>query len=92
MQLTLDISSQAEKFLSKRSGKELRQLSEKIDQLCGNPFPGDATNVSGYASFKKVDQGEFRIIYGVETEALKILIVERRNDDEVYKVLRRMFK
>jgi mRNA interferase RelE/StbE len=37
----------------------------------------------------RVDIGEYRIIYEVEGNTLCIILIGKRNDDEVYKKLRR---
>lgn len=33
--------------------------------------------------------GEYRIVYHVEDQILEILLIEKRNDSEVYKKLKR---
>jgi mRNA interferase RelE/StbE len=37
-----------------------------------------------------MDVGEYRIIYAVEGEGVEILIVGKRNDDEVYRLWERL--
>jgi mRNA interferase RelE/StbE len=36
-----------------------------------------------------VDSGEYRIVYDVTEDAVRIIIVGKRNDDEVYRLLDR---
>ena len=87
--LKIDISKQAAKFLKiKRQPKLNVQLVTKIRELRDDPSPQDSKKLSGYP-FKRVDTGEFRIVYEVKDETLYILIVGKRNDDEVYKTLDR---
>ena len=74
--------------MSKRQPKESNQLVTTILELRSNPTPQDSKKRSGYP-FKRVDIGEYRIIYEIEGDTLNILVVGKRNDDEVYKVLKR---
>ena len=89
--LKINISRQAKKFLKiKRQPKINKQIANKICELRVNPKPQDSSDLTGYP-FKRVDAGEYRIIYIVENDILEILIIGKRNDDEVYKVLKRQF-
>ncbi|MCK4824004.1 hypothetical protein KA005_50090 [bacterium] len=53
-----------------------------------NPEPHDSKELKGYP-YRGTDIGEYRIIYCVEKDILKIAIVGKRNDSEVYKKLAR---
>lgn len=53
-----------------------------------NPRPADSRTLAGYP-FLRADIGEYRIIYRVEGNCLKVALVDKRNDDEVYKKFRR---
>jgi len=91
MPLTINYSKQASKFLTSLKGnKQGRLLVQKIIALSHHPHPQDSATLKGYAGVYRVDQGEFRILYESEGERLRVLIVGRRNDDEVYKVLKRL--
>lgn len=86
--LDIDFSSQAIKFLKKISGKPAKQIKQKIQEMRDNPYPQDSAKLSGYR-FHRVDCGEYRIIYFVNGNTLEIKICGKRNDDEVYKKLKR---
>jgi mRNA interferase RelE/StbE len=51
----------------------------------------DSKLLAGYASYRRVDIGEFRIIYRYESaqDTVTIVMVGKRNDDEVYRKLSR---
>ncbi|MBS1958376.1 MAG: hypothetical protein JST80_02795 [Bdellovibrionales bacterium] len=55
-----------------------------------NPEPHDSQVSKGHAPLRRVDVGEYRIIYIVEGDVLKIALVGKRNDDEIYKQLKRL--
>ncbi|MEO0443343.1 MAG: hypothetical protein AAFZ92_06325 [Pseudomonadota bacterium] len=38
---------------------------------------------------RRIDCGEYRIVYRVEDQSLLVLIIGKCNDDEVYKILDR---
>jgi mRNA interferase RelE/StbE len=86
--LNIDFSSSAVKVLKKLSGKPAKQIKKKIEELREQPYPQDSSKLVGY-SYHRVDSGEYRIIYKVNGEVLEIKIVGKRNDDEVYKKLKR---
>lgn len=69
--------------------KHRRQIAEKILALQNDPLPHDSEHLKGF-HFRRADVGEYRIIYRIEEPLLKVYIVGKRNDDEVYKQLRRL--
>lgn len=69
--------------------KQFKQVVRKILSLMEEPMPTDSINLSGYP-YRRADMGEYRIIYRVEKDLLKVALVGKRNDDEVYKKLKRL--
>ena len=88
--LKVNLSHQSAKFIKKLSTKHARQVATKITELRSNPYPQDSLKLKGY-SYQRTDVGEYRIVYQVEAEILEILLIGKRNDDEVYKQLKRKF-
>lgn len=87
--LTLDLTRQAKDFLDQLDPKRFRQVVKKVLALMENPQPADSKPLQGYP-FWRADVGEYRIIYRVEENCLKVALVDKRNDDEVYKRLSRL--
>jgi mRNA interferase RelE/StbE len=88
--LKVEISKRSAKFLSKLPPKHGRQLGMKIQELRSNPNPPDSKKLKGYESLRRTDMGEYRIVYFAENDTLKVVLVGKRNDDEIYKQLRRL--
>jgi mRNA interferase RelE/StbE len=88
--MNLDISKRAYKTLSDLQTKQFRQVMLKILSLTQNPHPNDFIKLKGYEYYNRVDSGEFRIVYIVEKNSIKIELVGKRNDDEVYKKLQKL--
>ncbi len=88
--LKIDISKRAQKVLRQLPPKHGRQLAAKILQLSNDPYPNDAKELKGHAPLWRATAGEYRIIYRVADDTLLIEIVSKRNDDEVYRQLRRL--
>ena len=86
----LDLTPKAQKFLSKLPAKQFRQIVVKVFALLENPEPQDARPLKGY-SFHRVDSGEYRIIYEFNDDVVFIILIGKRNDDEVYRHLKRSF-
>ena len=86
--LKIDLSKDSEKFLRRVQSKHGRQIAQKLQQLRENPSPHDSEQLKGYV-FLRADIGEYRIIYEIAADVLKIILIGKRNDDEVYKKLKR---
>jgi len=85
--LKLDITKQAAKFFRSLPAKQYRQVFNKIPALMEDPEPPDSSPLIGYP-YRRADIGEYRIIYRVEEDCLKVALVGKRNDDEVYRQLK----
>ena len=80
--LKLLVSKKAQKFLDDLPPKQFRQIVKKVFALLENPKPHDSEELRGYP-FLRNDIGEYRIIYDVEGDTLRLILVGKRNDDEV---------
>jgi mRNA interferase RelE/StbE len=86
--LKLDFSRQASNFLEDLPAKQFKQVMGAVLALLKNPYPEDSEKLSGY-DYRRKDIGEYRVIYRVDGETLKVPVVGKRNDDDVYKILKR---
>jgi mRNA interferase RelE/StbE len=88
--LKLEIKRPAYDCLTGLQAKQFRQVMLSIIALTKNPYPNDSKKLAGYPYYR-VDAGEFRIIYDIESdETVRVIIAGKRNDDEVYKRLRNL--
>jgi mRNA interferase RelE/StbE len=91
--LRIDISRQAGRFLKRLPPKQGRQLAVKIMLFGENPMAHDSVRMKGSASvYRRTDVGEYRIIYQVAGDILKVVLIGKRNDNEVYRKLQRRLK
>ncbi|MEZ5691601.1 MAG: type II toxin-antitoxin system RelE/ParE family toxin [Rickettsiales bacterium] len=89
--LKIDIYPKAKKFIAKIPNKHARQILTKIYQLQTNPKLQDSKQLQGYDNvYLRTDSGEYRIIYRYTEDILYIILIGKRNDDEVYKKLKRL--
>jgi mRNA interferase RelE/StbE len=77
------------KFLSDLAGKQYKQIVAKILDLAKDPEPLDSQPLHGYEELRRIDSGEFRVVYRYDDDTAFIEIVGKRNDDEVYRDLKR---
>lgn len=84
--LKLLVSKKAQKFLDNLPPKQFRQIIKKVFALLENPRPHDSEELQGYPFFRN-DVGEYRIIYDVQRDTLRLIVVGKRNDEEVYRHL-----
>ena len=89
--LKIEISKRAEKFIRTLPVKQKRQIIGKILDLRTNPEPHDSIRLKGYEQYRRTDVGEYRIIYFVrDSVVLVIFLAGKRNDDDIYKQLKRL--
>ena len=84
--LKLLVSKRAQKFLDNLPPKQFRQIMKKVFSLLENPRPHDSEELRGYP-FLRNDAGEYRIIYDVQGDTLRLILVGNRSDAEVYRQL-----
>lgn len=77
----------ARKFLDTLPAKQFRQIMLRVLKLLEDPHPQDSEQMTGYP-FLRNDIGEYRIIYDVQGDTLRLLVVGKRNDSAVYKDLK----
>lgn len=80
----IDLSKRAGQFLKDRPAKQAKQITQKILSLGQNPMPSDSKKLTG-TEYYRVDSGEFRIIYDFTETIVRIVLVGKRNDGEVYR-------
>ena len=93
--IRLQLSKHAKKTLTKLPKKHAGQLKTKIMALLEDPYPTDSKALKGkkYQAYKlrRADSGEYRIVYAHEAGVLKVYVVAKRNDDEVYRKVATLF-
>jgi len=88
--LALKLSRQAGRFIKTLPPKQYKQVVSTMLALLNNPEPHDSKQLKGSKdNNRRADIGEYRIIYRVEGDDLLVLVIGKRNDDEVYKILNR---
>jgi mRNA interferase RelE/StbE len=84
----LDITKDAYKFLRDLQAKQYRQVGQKVLSLLVDSEPNDAGKLVGY-EYWRTDVGEYRIVYRFDKETVFVILIAKRNDDEIYKRLAR---
>ena len=76
-----------EKDLRRLPKKLVPRVMERIEKLKDEPFPHGATKLEGADRLYRVRQGDYRIVYEVDTDAKQITILYLRHRSEVYRNL-----
>lgn len=87
--MKLDLTKQAASFLDGLPSKQYKQVASRVHGLMREPNPHDVKHIHGRPGYRRVDVGEYRIIYAVEGDTIKVPVIGKRNDDEVYRILDR---
>ncbi len=85
-----DIYLDALEFIQTLDPKRAAQIWKKIQQLCEDPTSGNNRKLEG-SSFSRMRAGDYRIIFEVEGEKLNVILVGPKQNDEVYKTLKRLY-
>ncbi len=85
----IDFSRDAAKFYFGLQPKQFKQMAIALHELTRDPEPNDSVSMKGYSGFRRKDVGEFRVVYSVANETIIIDVIDKRNDDEVYKAFKR---
>lgn len=90
----LDIKSRVQKYIAGLDAKQTGQISKAIVGLGSAPVPRDSEDLTGYAPLRRKDVGEYRVVYWYdeETDTVRIPLIGKRNGDEVYDDLKRLFE
>jgi mRNA interferase RelE/StbE len=88
MARNLSLTNDAKRFLDRLDAKQYRQVVRRILALIDDATPPDSIKMTG-SEYRRVDQGEYRIVYFFDTDTVHIVVVGKRNDDEVYAKTRR---
>ena len=92
--VSLDLKPKAKKFIESLPPKHKRQMKDCILSLQNNPTPHDTKKLIGYEHYLGVDVGEYRVIYRYEDkkELVTVVLIGKRNDDEIYRIAKRTLK
>ncbi len=79
-------------FLKGLQPKIAAQIAKKTLSLNIDPLPADSKHLKGYPGYYRVDSGEYRIVYRFKPkeDLVEVILVGKRNDDDVYKKLDRL--
>jgi mRNA interferase RelE/StbE len=86
---SLSLTKEAHDFIRGLEAKQFKQVMGKVLALLSEPAPPDSSALRGYENLYRVDMGEHRIVYRFDDKLVSVLVVDKRNDDEVYKKLAR---
>ncbi len=91
--LKIEIQRAAAKALQRLPPKHRKQVARKIYGLRENPAPQDSKKLKGALSaYRRADIGEYRIIYRVDDDILRVSLVGKRNDMSVYRQYRQKIR
>jgi mRNA interferase RelE/StbE len=86
---SLNLTKEALDFVRALEAKQFKQVMGKILNLLSDPNPADSSTLKGYENLYRTDIGEHRVVYRFDDKVVSVLVVDKRNDDEVYKKLGR---
>ena len=88
----LDLDRDIKDFCAGLIPKHAKQIVLKIFDLAVDVRPHDSKHLKGWGHCFEVTSGEYRVIYTFTPTAVRVLLVGKRNGDEVFKDFDRKFK
>ena len=88
--IKLRLSKEADRFLRKIPAKHGKQIALRIQALQENPSATPTEDVKGYPPFRRLKSGEYRVIYFIADGTLNVTLIGKRNDNEIYRQIKRM--
>ena len=82
----------AERALASLSAKNRKLVAKKIDALALNPRPNGVEKLKGSDDLYRVRSGDFRIIYQILDEVLRVLVVVIGDRKDIYDRLKRLLE
>ncbi|MEW6365031.1 MAG: type II toxin-antitoxin system RelE/ParE family toxin [Acidobacteriota bacterium] len=86
--MLLDVEERVVDFLQGLPPKQFRQVVNKMFSLM-TMTPHDSRALHG-SPYSAVDIGEYRICYRVDKDIVRVVLIGKRNDDEVYRAIARL--
>ena len=80
----IEFKKSAFKELSTIPKADLKKIVNKINNLAINPMPKGYTKLTGYDLYR-IRQGNYRILYSIESHFLIIYIIKIGHRKDVYK-------
>jgi len=87
--LEIRFSPEAQKEIHKIPIPDARMIVSKIDALAEFPYKVSSRQLEWYAPLRRIRAWNYRVVYFIERNTLEIYLIWKRNDDEIYKKLRR---
>ncbi len=80
----LDYRKSVEKDLRKIPSKDLNRIVNRIQSLSNNPHPDYSTKIKGHQNLYRIRQGNYRVVYSVDSQELQVLIIHVAHRKDVY--------
>lgn len=81
---SLEIKRSAAKELGQVPPKDRRRIVARIQDLAQDPRPPGAEKLSGQERYR-IRQGDYRILYEIEDDILRIMVVRVGHRRDVYR-------
>jgi len=88
----IDLWPAAKDFIDTLPAKHQRQVAAKIVALQGNPEAPRSKQLTGFGPLRRFRSGNYRIVYFADATTLTVVLVDKRNDDTIYRHLKQMFR
>ena len=87
--LRVRLHKQAGEFLEKIPANHAKQIAGRINAFRADQTTVPSEDLKGFAPFRRLTSGEYRVVFFIEDETLHIPIIGKRNDDDIYKQVSR---
>lgn len=86
----IELSLRADRAQRKLPAKHRQQIARKILSLKEDVHPAGSKQLKGYQGLWRIRSGDYRIIYRYDEHTIFVELIGKRNDDEIYKMLKKI--
>ena len=80
----IEVSKSAKKDLKSLPRKDLLKIAIFIEELANDPLPAGCKKLKGIDNLYRVRQGNYRILYTIESKIITIVILKVAHRSKVY--------
>jgi mRNA interferase RelE/StbE len=79
------IAPTAKKEMTRLPKKMLERIVKAIDSLADDPRPHGCLKLEGHENRYRIRVGDYRVIYSLEDDVLRVLIIRVRHRKDAYR-------
>ena len=90
MPYQIEFKPSAAKYLKKLPTEAQKSITQCLNRLAVDPLPPGVEKLEGIKDIYRIRVGDYRIIYSIKQELVKIIVIRIGHRREIYRMLKRL--